>query len=126
MPRLFCLYARVSLTRQLQNMEMELETLRGNSSNYIDGNENAGIIQNLRQELDKVKQELARSKEKLGISRISNLNRLVEVAAHREKVRSLEDDLEEVRHLFSESLHDLGVVGAILSYLTCCGLSFLV
>ena len=95
------MYERVSSILQLQNMELELDMLRTKSlkksSKDMDGNDNTEIIRKLRQELKKVTEELARSKEKLGISRLSNLNRLVEVAANREKVRNLEDDLEEVR-----------------------------
>lgn len=61
------------------------------------GNRNSGIIHKLQLELSKLKEELADSKEKLSKSRLSNLNRLVEVATHRERVRDLEGDLEEVR-----------------------------
>ena len=57
----------------------------------------AVIIDNLQEELKATKEKLAHSKEQLGISALSNLNRLVEVATNREKVRDLEGDLEEVR-----------------------------
>lgn len=66
------------------------------SANGIDRNANSGTVQKLQLELTKLKEELADSREKLEISRQSNLNRLVEVATHRERVRDLEGDLEEV------------------------------
>ena len=80
-------------------MEIELKKVEANSSNNTDtsGNGHSVTIHKLEKELKKVKEELAESKEKLGISRVSNLNRLVEVATHRERVRDLEGDLEEVR-----------------------------
>ena len=53
-------------------------------------------IQDLQQELKETNKNLDNALEKLGISAASNLNRMVEVATHRDKVRDLEDDLEEV------------------------------
>jgi hypothetical protein len=68
------------------------------SSNDMDGNnDKVTTIRTLEEELKKAKEELANLKGKLDISTLSNLNRLVEVATHREKVRDLEGDLKEVR-----------------------------
>jgi hypothetical protein len=87
-------------------MKLELEKARtkslnksdAESSNDADGyNDKAITIHNLQEELKKAREELAQLKGKLDISTLSNLNRLVEVATHREKVRDLEGDLEEVR-----------------------------
>ncbi len=79
-----------SLTRQLRNMEVEVKKVEN-------GNRNSGTFHKLQLELSKLKEELADSKEKLSKARLSNLNRLVQVATHRERVRDLEGDLEEVR-----------------------------
>jgi len=67
------------------------------SSDDANGNNDVDTIHDLREEIKKLRAELADSKEKLDISTISNLNRLVEVATNREKVRNLETELEEVR-----------------------------
>jgi hypothetical protein len=99
-----CLNPFLKLTLQIQNLELELEETKRISanttgvgpSNDINGSNDSVVVHNLREELKKTKSELANAKEKLDISRLSNLNRLVEVATHREKVRDLEGDLEEV------------------------------
>ena len=83
------LFFYFSLTWQLRNIESEMKKVEN-------GNRNSGTIHKLQLELSKLKEELADSKEKLSKSRLSNLNRLVEVATHRERVRDLEGDLEEV------------------------------
>lgn len=98
----------------LRNMESELIKARKKplnkssqeSSNNIDGNDDSVIIRNLQQELQKTKEELAHSNEKLGISKASNLNRLFQVATHRDKVRNLEDDVEELEEQLNGEIPD--------------------
>ena len=75
---------------QLNKLQLELE--KSNSLHNIDAKSLS-----LQQELEKTKEELAYAKEKLDISKKSNLNRLVDIANHREAVRKLEGNLEEVR-----------------------------
>jgi len=87
---------------KLRNMESELKNVGKKSTSGIGGSENSATIQQLQVELTKLREELADSKEKLGISRQSNLNRLVEVATHRERVRDLEGDLEELGEKLNE------------------------
>ena len=90
---------------QIHNMKLELEKAVSTSMNRsgtessddANGNNDVDTIHDLREEIKKLRAELADSKEKLDISTISNLNRLVEVATNREKVRNLETELEEVR-----------------------------
>ena len=89
-------------------MKLELEKAVSTSMNRsgaesaddANGNNDVDTIHDLREEIKKLRAELADSKEKLDISTISNLNRLVEVATNREKVRNLETELEEVRWIF--------------------------
>jgi len=79
----------------LRNMEVEVKKVEN-------GNRNSGTFHKLQLELSKLKEELADSKEKLSKSRLSNLNRLVQVATHRERVRDLEGDLEELEEKLNE------------------------
>lgn len=109
-------------------MELELKKSGAKSSNDTDGNGHLVTIDKLEKELEKVKEELAEAKEKLGILSSSNLNRLVEVATHRDRVRDLERDLEEVRwFLFCFGLVFLVFLVflvSISSYLACYGFFF--
>jgi cob(I)alamin adenosyltransferase len=86
----------------LRNMELELKKIGAKPSNDTDGNGHLVTIDKLEKELEKVKEELAGAKEKLGILSSSNLNRLVEVATHRDRVRDLERDLEELEEKLNE------------------------
>ena len=89
-----------SIKKNLLQTEKMLKKRDAELSNVING-KNTGddtfIIDNLQEELEATKKKLAQSKEQLGLSTLSNQNRLVEVATNREKVRDLEGDLEEVR-----------------------------
>ena len=98
----------------MQNLRSELEKTKSLQKVDAKSSKDAddSIILNLQQELEKTKKELANSKEKLDISKKSNLNRLVDIANHREAVRELEGNLEEVRLLSTFSI-------VVVSSLTC-------
>ena len=85
---------------QTENMLKKRDVELSNAINGKNKDDDTLIIDNLQEELKATKEKLAQSKEQLGLSTLSNQNRLVEVATNREKVRDLEGDLEEVRELY--------------------------
>merc|ERR1712222_312848 len=92
------------------NLRSELESVRNDltksedivkrkdaeMTKIIHKDNDAAIVENLRNELMASKSRTALLKEQLDSSKISNWNNLIDVATSREKVRHLEDDLEEL------------------------------